>query len=187
MMLSRQFSIAMSCCAAVVALTVGCASAAPHTATPRPTSNRRPNCTLSKDDSLYTIRAPLYRDCAVDQPARLVTSNVEPDFRVAGTPQACYVAHMEVVVAADGTPEEPTIRVLRANDPQFADAVRTMIPRLRWQPAVRDGVPVRQVVEVTRSAEVRGMVMGTGAGAATAIPASTVGTQQASPTLTPKC
>jgi hypothetical protein len=102
----------------------------------------------------YLARGPVYRDCAVDRRARLLTTNGRPQFQpptppLAGT--ACYSAQIEVVVDSAGVPELETVRVVRANDPAFADAVLASLPRWRYQPALKSGVAVRQVVRETQT------------------------------------
>ena len=118
------------------------------------TRAREASCILAPADSMYLARGPVYRDCAVDRRARLLTTNGRPQFQpptppLAGT--ACYSAQIEVVVDSAGVPELETVRVVRANDPAFADAVLASLPRWRYQPALKSGVAVRQVVRETQT------------------------------------
>ncbi len=138
-------------------------------------AERRASCLLRSDDSIYLQGGDVYRDCAVDRQASLVTTNVHPDFRVTGPAGGCYTAEWEFVVGENGEPEAESARLLRASDQQFADAVRAMIGQLRYQPATRDGSAVRQIVVRRESAQVRtDFAVGT-AGA----PSSGVGTPPA--------
>lgn len=119
------------------------------------TIQRRAACLLRSDDSVYLQGGDVYRDCAVDKQASVVTTNVHPDFRVTGPAGACYTAEWEFVVGENGEPEAESQRLLHASDDQFAEAVHAMIGQLRYQPAVRDGNPVRQIVIRRESAQVR--------------------------------
>ncbi|HXD48549.1 MAG TPA: hypothetical protein VN600_07245 [Gemmatimonadaceae bacterium] len=134
-------------------LAAGCASTNGGSAVAA--SRRSAPCGLRSEDSLYVVGGPLYRDCGVDRPAHLVTSNVNPEFRVTGIPRTCYQATVEFVVSALGSPEPGTVRVLSSNDEQFADAMRVMVNHLRYSPGVKDGESVRQIVTERRAAAVR--------------------------------
>jgi TonB family protein len=50
-------------------------------------------------------------------------------------------AELEVVVGVDGAPEQ--VRVLRASTPAFAEGIERIARAVRFEPALRDGVPVR--------------------------------------------
>lgn len=52
------------------------------------------------------------------------------------------------VVDTAGRVEGGSVRVVRADDPRFADAVRAVLPALRFTPAEAGGRRVRQLVEV---------------------------------------
>jgi len=58
----------------------------------------------------------------------------------------CYSADLEFVVDSTGRPETSTARVVRANDSNYAQAVLATVPSWRYEPASRDGMPVRQIV-----------------------------------------
>ena len=138
--------------ALVTAAAVGCASAGgPH----------RNSCELLSADSVYLAGQPLYRDCAVDERARLRTSNVTPDFRPSGD-RSCYSAVIQFVVDSTGTPEEATARVIQSNSTQFADAMLRMIPQLSYRPARKNGIPVRQIVQERRSVALVAARVGSG-------------------------
>jgi hypothetical protein len=120
------------------------------------TSARRTACNLGPRDSVLLAGGPVYRDCAVDRAARRLTSNVHPDFRPTTPRSGCYSADVEFVVDASGMPEIGTARVVRANDQGFAGAVLATLTRWKYDPAVRDQRPVRQIVT---SHEVMSMVV----------------------------
>ena len=108
------------------------------------------NCQLSALDSAYLDGGPVYRECAVDTPARLLDSRVTSDFQ-AGDPRfggrQCYSAVIAFVVDTAGAPEPQTVRVVRTNDQSFADALIRVLPRLHYQPARKNTKPVRQIDE----------------------------------------
>jgi hypothetical protein len=92
---------------------------------------------------------PVFRDCEVDRKAELRGS--EP--RLPYTPPAtgsssgrCYSAELEFVVSAAGEPELSTVRARPANDPDMEQAMRSLLPMRRYQPALLEGRPVRQLV-----------------------------------------
>ena len=118
-------------------------------------AERRASCLLRSDDSIYLQGGDVYRDCAVDRQASLVTTNVHPDFRITGPAGGCYTAEWQFVVGENGEPEAETERLVRASDQQFAEAVHGMLEQLRYQPAMRDGSAVRQIVTRRESAQVR--------------------------------
>ena len=56
------------------------------------------------------------------------------------------------IVDTLGVPEVQTIRDLTTTNVDFQEAVRDVIPRLRYQPALLNGAPVRQMVTYQQSA-----------------------------------
>jgi hypothetical protein len=125
----------------LVVVTAACASS------PEGRSGRE--CALAAADSVFIGAQPLYRDCSVDRPAQPVTVRVDfsppmPTPTQRGT--TCYSAEVQFVVGADGRPERNTIRLVRPGTDRFADAVLQAVPNWVYTPAVRGGVPVRQLV-----------------------------------------
>lgn len=59
---------------------------------------------------------------------------------------ACYSADLLFVVDSAGRPESSTVQVVRTTDRAFADAVVETVPLWRYEPAIRSGVRVRQIV-----------------------------------------
>ncbi len=62
------------------------------------------------------------------------------------TNNACSSVELEFVVSAAGYPEFKTAKILRTNDAGFAAAVLGILGLWRFEPAQRNGVPVRQIV-----------------------------------------
>lgn len=104
---------------------------------------RRNDCALRAQDSVYAASGIVYRDCAVDVRARLLT-RISPDYRPAGV--GCVSAAIEFVVGTDGVPDARTARIVRSNDAVYAESVMQTIPRVRYEPARRDGANVQQIV-----------------------------------------
>jgi hypothetical protein len=129
-------------------LTAACASANSTTSSKASDDSR---CQLSRADSAYLKGGPVYRDCAVDQPAKALRSDVMPNFTPSSLPTRvnntkCFTAELEFVVDERGIPDAETARIVSTSDPGFAKAWLDVVPNLRFQPAVKDGSPVRQIV-----------------------------------------
>jgi hypothetical protein len=128
---------------AAIAAAAACASAGGRA--------ERSRCPLTSRDSTYLVRGPVYRDCAVDEKARLTTTNARPDFQPTRPESGCFAAEVEFVVDTAGIPEIETARVIRANSSSFGDAVLAMVRSLRYTPARIAGAPVRQIVSERRT------------------------------------
>lgn len=128
---------------------VGLASACASGGTNGARADRR--CTLRPTDSVFARGGSVYRDCAVDREARLITRDIRPDY-AAG--RGCNSAVVEFVVGTDGLPEVETVRTVRSTSTSFARSVIEIVPRLRYEPALADGVRVRQIVAEERSVAV---------------------------------
>ena len=110
-------------------------------------SAQRKECELSDRDSAFAVGGPVYRDCAVDRAARLLAIDRHPDFRPTGTPRTtCYSADLEFVVDSTGKPETRMARIVRASDQGYAESVLATLNSWKYEPAVRDHRPVRQIV-----------------------------------------
>lgn len=132
-------------CLAWTGLLVACAGGGAHA------SAVDPSCALLGRDSVFATRAPVYRECAVDRKARLLTTDIRTDFR-SNTPRTtCYYADLEFVVDTTGRPEMGTAQTVRTNDQAFADAVFATLNRWKYEPALRGGVPVRQIVSTHKT------------------------------------
>ena len=119
------------------------------------TGSKTASCDPLPTDSTYQGVTPAYRACAVDQRVRLLTTNVNPDFRPQSMPApstGCYKAEVEFVVGPTGIPELGTARVVHAAPPEFGTALLAMVQQLRYEPARKAGVPVRQIQREQREA-----------------------------------
>lgn len=109
----------------------------------------RQRCALQAQDSVYLASGPVYRDCAVDVPARPLGArpavNYQPTVDRTATRQ-CYEAEVEFVVDAQGVPETRTARITRATEPRLGEALLASIAQWRFQPAQKDGAAVRMIV-----------------------------------------
>jgi hypothetical protein len=112
------------------------------------------DCTLSAADSAHASVAPVYRDCAVDTPAKAIIAplNFSPATGVRTAPGVtCYRAEVRFVVGVDGRPEAGTVQLVRTNLSSLGHSLLQSVPGWQYAPAVRDGVPVRQIVQESRA------------------------------------
>ena len=108
-------------------------------------------CALSREDSVFVSSdRPVYRDCAVDRKARQTSTNIHPDLASSmsdrGGSSRCYSTELAFVVNERGNPEAETARVVRATNQEFGEAWLKIVPQLKYEPAMKDGTPVRQIV-----------------------------------------
>lgn len=110
------------------------------------------SCVPTHLDSAWLAAGRVYRDCEVDRPARLLNPTVPTNYLPpANVIQRCLTALVYVVVDTTGAPELSTARIARTNAPEFARALLRIAQSWLFQPALKRGVPVRQVVAVGRS------------------------------------
>ena len=133
--------------AVTLAGAVGCASGGGGTAAAP--------CAPQPADSVYQASEPAFRACAVERPARLLNASREINWQPpSGSTQPgtrCFVTQLEFVVDTTGIPEPGTARIVSSNEPGFAQAVLAGLPDWRYRPALRSGVPVRQIVTERRT------------------------------------
>ena len=116
-------------------------------------------CALRSSDSVFTRGGPAYRACAVERPAERISRVAPVIARV--DPRECYSAELEFVVGTDGVPEAQTARMLRSSSGEYAPAALLALPQWRYQPALRNGEPVRQIVsEQEKGIQLEGAVAG---------------------------
>jgi len=129
-------------------------------------SAARDECLLGEEDSVYLGGGPVFRDCNVDQEARLTTPNPPIDFRPSTTPRsggrACYLVELQFVVNVAGVPEKETAKIVRTTEPAFAEAVLASLPSWRYRPAEKEGIPVRQIVRERRAIALAVVAVGSG-------------------------
>ena len=128
-------------------IAAACANTPPRTA-----AERGGSCPLTQGDSAFLARGPVYRECAVDTKAKLITSSAHTNFTPSPAGPRCYAIDLEVVVDTLGRPEAQTAHVIRATDPAFADAVMSGVSNWRFEPAMLNHRPVRQIAPVGQKA-----------------------------------
>ena len=136
-------------------------------------SGSRASCSITQLDSVYVGREPVYEACAVDRKAKLVTTDLRPDYRPTSQPQGrsgCFSADAQFVIDTLGKPEPSTVRITKTNDQAFAEAMLGLVTRLRYEPAVLAGKPVRQIQTEHRSIGYEVVVVRVPAGTAPAPP-----------------
>jgi hypothetical protein len=117
-------------------------------------SGARASCAITQLDSVYVGREPVYEACGVDRKAKLVTTDLHPDYRPSTPPSGrsgCFSADAQFVVDTLGKPEPSTVRITKTNDQAFAEAMLGFVTRLRYEPAMLAGKPVRQIQTEHRS------------------------------------
>ena len=122
---------------------------------------------------MFAAGKPVFRDCAVDQQARLSASSIRPDWTPpAPVRAACYFVDLEFVVDTTGRVEANTARSIRSNDRAFADAWLVTLNQWKYTPAQRAGAKVRQIVTEHKSAQTAVVVVPAGSPPPTRPPAS---------------
>ena len=101
----------------------------------------------------------LYRDCAVDQKARLVTTpSRRPDVTklepllapsAGASGSGCMEAVYQFVVDDTGHPVEKTVSLVRTNNRGYAAAVRDEVSTMTFEPARKGGAAVAQLYQHT--------------------------------------
>ncbi len=92
----------------------------------------------------------VYRDCNVDRKARQAGSFPRLEYTPSRS-QTCSRVVVDVVVDSTGRPVPETARVVRSTDPGFGLAVLNSLGVMRYEPALKDGRPVPQLVRVERA------------------------------------
>jgi hypothetical protein len=119
----------------------GCASGGAGT-----TAQSAP-CDLRGRDSVFAAAGPVYRECAVDVAARFVAADQRPEFEPKMPPRSeCLYVDLQFVVSPTGKAELSTARIERTNDDNYADGMKANLASWRYDPAMRGGQPVRQIV-----------------------------------------
>lgn len=132
-------SLPLPLCLGVVCMVgVACATAGRGRAAP---------CELAASDAVFARGSAVFRDCSVDRPARFLSNGgMRPDFSPSPMRSGCYSADLTFVVDSTGHPEIQTARVARTTDTRFAEAELQTLGAWKYEPAIRDGRPVRQIV-----------------------------------------
>ncbi|MFN2565144.1 MAG: energy transducer TonB [Gemmatimonadaceae bacterium] len=89
----------------------------------------------------------VYRDCDVDRKARSLGTMARLPY-TAASGQTCGRVVVDVVVDSTGRFVQETARVARSTDPSFALAALSTLDAARYEPALKDGRPVPQLVRL---------------------------------------
>lgn len=136
----------------MLAGTVSIAACAPRT-------SRSLACDAIAEPAVNAL--PVYRDCGVDRAARPTGTMPRPEYTFARG-QSCVRAQIDVVIDTLGRPLRQTARVVKSTDPSFTDALLATFDRRRFEPALRGGRPVQQVVRINEAAATRTVVVPAG-------------------------
>lgn len=118
-------------------------------------------CELQPKDSVFAALGPVYRDCAVTTKATMISTGIHPDF----TPPRgtnCLSAEYEFVVTPAGLVDVASARLIKTNSQQYADAMKQMLSRLKYEPAKRDGAAVAQITTLKEAAQMMTVVVPAG-------------------------
>ena len=157
----------------VVAVVSACASARPErpdNASFSEVAGDGKHCDRSDQDSSAVPHLPLYRACAVQVRARLMAGGPRPNFDPPANGQKCYTAMVEFAVDTNGMVEQQTARVVRTNDPTFAQAALGSLFGRRFSPARIDGVAVRQLTTTTMGMSITRVTVPAGSGPPQSVP-----------------
>jgi hypothetical protein len=94
----------------------------------------------------------VYRYCAVDRRARLSSRPIPYSYVPLAGRHRCSRASVDVVVDSTGRPIPETARIVRSTDPNFALAILQSLESARFEPAIKDGQPVAQLVRIESAA-----------------------------------
>lgn len=106
-------------------------------------------------DTSFALGTPVFTECGVERKAQERGRRPTPDFSPRPPVRECYGVVVAVVIDERGMPVPATARVVRSNDSQFTQAVLNTIPAWRFTPAEKDGLPVKQVVEIGQTVVTR--------------------------------
>ena len=116
------------------------------------------SCSVDKVDSTFAALGQVYRDCDVDRMATRIATGAHPD--LAGvTARPCMSADVEFVVDENGRVISAPVVVVRATSTEFGDAIAATVGSWRYQPAEKDGHPVRQIVKDHEMVQTRTVVV----------------------------
>lgn len=100
----------------------------------------------------YQSYEGVYRECDVDQRVRYLDSP-RPDLSrlepLVTSSAGCYQAVYTMVVDEKGAPMVGSVKMVRTNSQSYALAVTDVVERIRFEPAKKNGIPVRQFHEYT--------------------------------------
>ena len=106
-------------------------------------------------DTSFALGTPVFTECGVERKAQERGRRPTPDFSPRPPLRDCCSVVVAVVIDERGIPLPATARVVRSNDSQFRQAVLNTIPAWRFTPAEKDGLPVKQVVEIGQAVVTR--------------------------------
>lgn len=128
-------------------------------------AQRPRRCSGSVPDSATSFAGPVYRDCEVDRAARRKGGEPRLAMSTVGTTglrEGCYYAELEFVIDTTGAIETSSVRVTRSEMRELLEATRESMNQLRYEPAMKDGKPVRQVGVYRRTIGIAAARSGTG-------------------------
>ena len=98
-------------------------------------------------DPSWAAGSAVYQSCDVDVRAQVVY-RVSPQHHQSDCENGGSSATVRFVVDTAGRPEPLTLTAVDYTSSTFADALIDAVRQTRWRPALKAGVPVRQVAQV---------------------------------------
>ena len=108
---------------------------------------------------------PVYRECGVTSKAVVLTQGIHPAFQPSAQDAKsgrCYSAELEFVIGVNGLIETKTARVVRTNSQPLAEAIISMLPQLKFQPARLNDETVRQIMNYRQVVKTRVVIVPAG-------------------------
>jgi hypothetical protein len=105
------------------------------------------SCESRPADSVFAVNGPVFRECGVSVKAKLLTTDLKPEFTPPSGP-GCWRVQYEFVVNAAGLVDPTTARLVKTNSKRLGEAYRAMLSQYRFEPAILEGKPVAQIVEM---------------------------------------
>jgi TonB family protein len=134
---------------AAIAIIVACSTPAPNaTVAPAPEPAATPDAGASTARTSQSTEKP-FVEFKLSKMATPLPGQPGPRY-----PDELRKARIEgevlaqFVVNPDGTVDMSTLKVLKASDPAFVGAVRSMLPSWRWEAAEVSGRKVRQLIQM---------------------------------------
>ncbi|MDE3152955.1 MAG: hypothetical protein KGL93_11970 [Gemmatimonadota bacterium] len=148
----------LGACATSAAVSTGGGAAAPasNMLVGQSSGTGRGDCSPEKIDAAFAKVGPVYRRCEVDRPALAIDTTFDTQGFV--TPaQSCVSAVIDFVIGTNGLPLRQPVKVVETNSLDFARVLTHSISRWRYQPALRDGKPVQEIVRLQAAAQIGSM------------------------------
>ena len=109
-------------------------------------AQRRRRCNGDEIPTKLLEAGPIYRDCDVDRVARVRPPEPELTLDISrpSLREGCFASEFQFEVDSTGMVVIATVELRRSNLPDLETAMRQTFATLRFEPAIKEGRPVRQ-------------------------------------------